>query len=256
MTEVRSIAAAAIAAFTVSTAQAQQTNFAPAFSSNSTAISMVRLYNASAAAGRFTVALRSEGSSTVLASWTSTIAPHASTSVKLSDIETLNHLTPPANGRTYSLSVTSTVEGYAQHVVFQNAERAWMNFSSCGGTSSDTKTILNVHDTSQVSASVIVLHNTGTVATSAIISIVNTDTGETLGTWTSPTLPGSSVASPINASQIISEARLPAGQRPYVTFILNDAFTGYAQHLVTSVGTTSTADMTAKCALTASNAGV
>ncbi len=257
MTETKSIAAIVFAtlAFIASTTHAQQTSFAPAFSSSSAATSFVRLHNASATAGSFTVTLRVEGSSTIAASWSGTIAPHATTAVKLSDIETLNRITAPTNGRTYSVNITSTVEGLAQHVVFKNADRSWMNFSTCGGISSDSKTIMNVHDISQVSASLIVLHNTGPSSATATISIVNADTGETLGTWTSPIIAAGSVASPINASQIIAEARLPTAQRPYVTFILNDAFTGYAQHLVTTVGTTSTADMSAKCAINAMNAG-
>lgn len=260
MTEVRALFALIVglgAAFAAATGSvsAQETHFAPAFASNSTATSFVRVYNAAATAGSFTVALRTENSSNVIATWTGEIAPHATAAVKMSDIEARGQVTPPADGRTYSVAVSATIEGFAQHVVFKNADRSWMNFSTCGGASGDTKTLINVHDQSQVSASVIVLHNTGAANAAATISIIDAGTGATIGVWTSPTIAAGATAAPIAASQIIAEARLPDGQRPYVTFILNEAFTGYAQHLVSAVGTANVSDMTAKCALSTPSAG-
>ncbi|MDX2144162.1 MAG: hypothetical protein SFV19_12465 [Rhodospirillaceae bacterium] len=237
-------------------ATAQQTNpqvvhFASVFPSSTGASSFMRLYNASTSAGTFTVTLRQTGSSDVLATWTGSVAPRASTHVRMAEVDVQQQLPSAANGTPYTAVVTSNVPGFAQQVVYKNAESAWANVSACGSaTATDTRVIPNVHDRALATASSIVFHNTGSAAAAVRLTILDAANGQVLGTWTSPSFPASTFTEEFSAGRIIAEAGIPASERRgYVTFIIDDAFTGHARHLVTRVGSATQTDMTAKCAL-------
>ncbi|MSO96665.1 MAG: hypothetical protein EXR11_00385 [Rhodospirillaceae bacterium] len=254
-----SVAARFTAFLLVTTAASAQasTYLTPVFPSGAAKASFVRLHNPTAAAGSATIALRRAGSSTVLGTWTTNVPAGASVQTALRDIEAAARVTPAAANDTYSLAVTSTFNGFAQHVVWNTSGGSLTNVSNCGpALSMDGANLASVH-TGLIAnyPSSIILYNTGTAARAAILTIRDSRNGQTLGTWTSPSMSAGASSREFTAVEILAAARIDTSNGVYhVNIALDGAFTGFAQHIVANINAGSTTDMSAKCNLTAGGA--
>ena len=254
-----SVAARFTAFLLVTTAASAQasTYLTPVFPSTTVKVSFVRLHNPTTTAGSATITLRRSGAATVLGTWTTSVPAGASVQTALRDIEAGARVTPAAASDTYSLALTSTFNGFAQHVVWNTNSGALTNVSNCGpALSMDGANLANVH-TGLIAnyPSTIILYNTGTAARAATLTIRDSRNGQTLGTWASPSIGAGASSREFTAAEILAAARIDTSNGIYhVNIALDGAFAGFAQHNVANISAGSTADMSAKCNLTAGGA--
>ena len=157
------------------------------------------------------------------------------------------------DGNTFSLYVLSTFNGFVQHAVWNQVGGSLTNISSCGlDLAEDTRYLNSVHTTAiNGYPSTIVLRNTGARSATADINVFAAASGAFLGTWTSEPVLSGAVAM-IEADAIATDL----GYRPlrteyHINMELDEAFPGYALHVVNNEAGGLLTDMSAKCNLDA-----
>ncbi len=221
--------------------------------------SFLRLYNNSASVGTVSVTLRDAATGTALGTWTSPpIPPQASPQISLETIEAntvpTGGIPVTANSRSYyNFEVNSSFMGTMQHVLWARGAGVFANLSSCAsGQSSAASLAPNVHASSLTGyASRIRMVNTGAIADRAVLTFADSNTGATLGQWTSPSIaPGAALE--VTAAQLESEVdalRQAVGGSLLQYNVRLTNLAGYLQHVVLNTAIGALVDMTSKCDL-------
>ena len=238
-------------------ASAAATYVTPVYPSTAAKSSFIRLHNPTAAAGVATVNLRRIGASASLGATSFNIPAGASLQAAVKDIEAAAGITPLGANDSYALAITTTFNGFAQHVVWNAAASSMTNLSHCGpALAADGGQAANLH-TSLLPGylSAVVLYNTGASARAATLTIRDARTGQQLGQWASPAIAAGASSRQFTVSEILNDARVAVGTGLYHINVALDAnFAGFIQHLGIDVVAARTNDMTAKCTLTAGGA--
>ena len=216
-----------------------------------TSQSFLRFYNPGSSAGTVTVTLSDYSTGAPLGQWTSPSIPAgASPQFPITTLETgaSPSFTPPAY---YSLAIQSSFAGSFQHVLWRQADGSLTNLSTCDSlpTSAGT-TLMNVHSSLLASGypSQVVVFNTGTVAANATIGIYDAATGSRLGSYSAQAVPANGQALSTMVSMENASGVSPNGRTQYILKIEN-AFTGFLQHLMNNRQSGVTTDMTGVCPL-------
>ena len=221
--------------------------------------SYLRFYNNSAAAGSVTVTLRDSTTGATLGVWTSQpISPQASPQIALETIEreAVQSGTQPIVLSTrvyYNVDVTSSFNGYMQHVLWARTGGVFANLSSCAsGFADDFSVVPNVHaSTINGYVSRIRIVNTGINTDHAVLRFFNPLTGAEIGQWTSPDI-ASGASLEMTAGQL--EAQVPALGLSVRSALLQynvklSNLSGYLQHVVENSAVGALVDMSSKCDL-------
>ncbi|MCB2106293.1 MAG: hypothetical protein KDE14_01275 [Rhodobacteraceae bacterium] len=239
-------------------AQQALTGAGAVYSSAQSAVgSFLRFQNTNATAGTATVQLRSTTNGSLYGTWTSpSIAAHSEQQFSLEDIENqiASGATKPSE---YSVAARANFTGFFQHVLYRPSDGTLTNSSTCSaGVTADRKSLMGVHSTLLQTGfpSTVVLTNTLSAASSARIGVYDARTGEKLGTYTSPAVPA-------NGQLFVSVATIeadigttPTSNRYHYVLEVENAFTGFLQHLVNNVQAGVVTDMTTACYLDGYNA--
>lgn len=225
--------------------------------------SFVRLQNATAAAGRVRVTLRDAESGTELGRWTSPNIPaHASFQFNVDRLEreAVADVQIATDERVYyNLVVESDFEGSMQHILWQRTAGVISNMTSCAdGLSGGERSLVNVHSPSLVSyPSSVRIYNSGSTRDEAVLTIYNSNTGEEVTQWTSPTIEVGA-ALEVSVADLVQDAMsaddLSAGDvssalPSHLNVEMENGFTGHLQHTVRNTPAGVLTDMSAKCTL-------
>lgn len=227
--------------------------------------SFVRLHNATADAGRVRVTLRDAESGAQLGRWTSPNIPaHASFQFNVDrlEAEAISDVQIATDERIYyNLVVESDFEGAMQHILWQRTSGVISNMTSCAdGLSGGERSLVNVHSPSLLQyPSSVRIYNSGTTGDQATLMIYNSNTGEEITQWTSPTIEvGASIE--VSVASLVEDAMgsdgLSAGNvaeelPSHLNIEMTDGFTGHLQHIVRNTPAGVLTDMSAKCNLRA-----
>ena len=233
------------------------TTIAPlAFSVDAGAASYLRIVNPTNVDGTVQITLRDDAS-TVSGTWTQRIAANSAPQFDMATIERGAKLTLPAIFADPSypgfwrVEVKADFAGYAQNVLWNASAGVLTNLSICNqGTSASAGMVANVHTSILGSTgypSYLLLTNGTAVPSSATITVLDSATGSTIGTWISPSIPG-------NGATVIAEADIEAGlhlvpTQPHLTMVLAASSPGFIGHFVNNSRSSVITDMTARCTL-------
>jgi subtilisin len=221
--------------------------------------SFLRFFNDSTASGRVTVILRDVDTGAALGTWISPGIPaRASPQFSIRTLETdavaaLGQVVASDTRPYYNLDITSTFQGYMQHVVWARGGGVFGNLSSCAsGFATDASTLVNVHSSlNAFYPSRVRIVNTGATADYPVLSFYNVVTGALIATWTGPNIaPNASV----DMTTLEFEQQNPAlqiavgaGVQQYNIKLSN--LSGYLQHAVESRLVGALVDLSSKCDL-------
>jgi V8-like Glu-specific endopeptidase len=215
--------------------------------------SFLRLANSDLRSGTMQVALANGTTGQIIGRWTSPSLPPGS--ARQFDMRTIEMQAVPAIDPAlhsdYSISVTSTVKGYLQHIVFNPGAKALTNVTGCErGTSINNAQLMNVH-TSRLAAypSFILFHNTGTTAAEPTFRVYDAVTGSLIGSVKSELIQPDSSGLYAMASIETTLRFVPSETQLHVNVTLGDAFQGYVQHYVENTDAQFVTNMTTKCDL-------
>ncbi len=214
--------------------------------------SFLRFYNSGTAAATVSVTLSDYSTGTPLAQWTSpSIAPGASQQYSIGTIESGSSAPAFTKPAYYSLAIQSGFTGSFQHVLWRVSDGSLTNLSTCDSLPTAARTTLtNVHSSLLQAGypSQVVIFNTGTGAANATLGIYDAATGARIGIYAVNGIPANSQAITTVASMENSAGIAPNGRYHYNIRIEN-AFTGFLQHLVNNQQSGVTTDMTGVCPL-------
>ena len=215
--------------------------------------SHVRFYNGSSSAGTVQVTLADVTTGAALATWTSpSIAPGAAPQFYMKTIE--DNATPAGFTKPlfYALSIRPTFNGYFQHVVFQIPQQSVQNWSVCDTGTVTSPTVLPSIGSTSLAAfpGSFGIHNTGTSNITVALGIYDAETGNRLGTYTSPTIAANSEAM-LHVSDMETAAHVkPAASTYRYVLKADSAFTGYLVGYSTNGASGVVTDATSMCTLT------
>ena len=215
--------------------------------------SFLRFHNNSSIAGTMTATVRNFATGASFGQWTSpSVAPNGESQFAIGTIESelgISAMKPEY----YTMSINASTGGYIQHVLWRPADGTLTNLSTCPtGVTAAPRSLSGVH-TSILGAgfpSTIVINNTGSVATTATLTVYDASNGSALeGTYTS-----ASIAPNGHRAVLVSEIESALGFTPgagqfHYVIEANAGFTGYLQHLVNNVQAGVITDMTTTCQL-------
>lgn len=214
--------------------------------------SFLRFYNSGTAAATVSVTLSDYATGTPLAQWTSpSIAAGASQQYSISTIEagsSAPNLTKPAY---YSLAIQSGFVGSFQHVLWRVSDGSLTNLSTCDSLPTAARTILtNVHSSLLQAGypSQVVIFNTGTATANATLGIYDAASGARIGTYAANGIPANGQAI-LTITNMENAAGISPNGRYHYNIKIENAFTGFLQHLVNNQLSGVTADMTEVCPL-------
>jgi hypothetical protein len=235
---------------TVTATFAAPLHFAGVFSTKQTVTqSFLRLYNASSTAGTANVVLSDSTTGSALASWTSpSIEPGTSRQFSVGEIEGSLTGTKPLY---YSATVLPGFSGGAQHVVWDTSVGTLLDRSTCDSqTPQSQRRVINVHSSLVAGyPSTVIVHNTGTAATTATVSVLNATTAQSLGSFTTASIPPNGQLR-MTAAELETSATVNPNTNAVTYYIVavQSGFTGYLTHLVTNTQSGAAVDMTQICA--------
>jgi hypothetical protein len=212
--------------------------------------SYLRFYNAGNTSGTVEVTLSDYTTGNVLGTWTSpTIAGHRTRQFGIWQLEDEANadFTKPA---VYGLSIRPTFTGNFQSNLWNTGSLSLSNTSTCDTPSTNQKTLIYVHSSLLAPyTSVVVLHNTGTVAATPRLTIYNGETGALITNYTTNVIPA-------NGQLMLEIATLeqlagitPSTNSYHYNIVAETAFTGYVQQFLNNQNAKVIADMTASCAM-------
>ncbi len=213
--------------------------------------SFLRFYNSGTTAATVSVTLSDYATGAPLAQWTSpSIAPGASPQYAISAIEAAAtpSFTKPAY---YSIAVQSGFTGSFQHVLWRVSDGSLTNLSTCDSLPTAARTTLvNVHSSLLQSGypSQVVVFNTGAAAANATLGIYDAATGVRIGTYAANGVPANGQVF-ITTANLENGAGIGANGRYHYNIKIENAFTGFLQHLVNNQQSGVTTDMTGVCPL-------
>ncbi len=236
---------------------ASVTRIAPVYFSNAPTVhSYVRIINSGTTAGQVQITVRDELGN-LLGTWKQQIAANSAPQFDISTLEAAVGISPPATppsrpGAFARLDISSDFDGYAQHVLWNPAGGSLTTMSVCDqGASANASFVSNVH-TSNITAypSQIVLTNTTSLASTATLEVLDSASGNKLGTWTSSVIPA-------NGSIVVAAAKVqadigfsPSSTQSHMTLKFSGTAPGTIGHYISNIGAGVLTDMTARCVLT------
>lgn len=220
--------------------------------------SYLRFYNASAASGTVRVALSDAETGATLGSWTSApIQPRASRQFAIADIEKAT--TPAiATPTIYTASITSTFDGYMQHIAWNPGGASLTNMTGCSnGLSDDVTTIINFHSSRLADgyASTMYFHNVGSRTAEASVDIYDAANGSYIGGFVWDDVPPDATYY-LDSEDVDFYLKqfygfVPSASQNHYIIELDGDFPGYMQHAIDNAGAGVITSMTAKCDLRA-----
>lgn len=216
-----------------------------------TSQSFLRFYNSSSSPGTVSVTLSDSATGTPLTQWTSPSIPAgASPQFAISTIEAGSNqgFTKSAY---YSLAIQSGFAGAFQHVLWRTSDGSLTNLSTCDSLpTSAGRTLINVHSSLLASGypSQVMIFNTGDTAANATIGIYDAATGGRIGAYSASGVPANGQVL-TTVANMETAARISTGSRHHYVLKIDNAFTGFLQHLVNNQQSGVTIDMTGVCPL-------
>ena len=213
--------------------------------------SFLRFYNSGTSAATVSVTLSDYETGTPLAQWTSPqVAPGASPQYSISTIEagaTPAFTKPPAY---YSLAIQSGFTGTFQHVLWRTTDGSLTNLSTCDSLPTSRTMLTNVHSSLLQSGypSQVVVFNTGTSTANATLGIYDAATGTRIATYAANSIPANGQTM-ITVPNLENGAGINPGGRYHYNIRIENAFTGFLQHLVNNQQSGVTTDMSGVCPL-------
>jgi hypothetical protein len=212
--------------------------------------SYLRVHNPGTSAADVVIKVRDWEIGQPVSNYSVSVAPGAETQVSVADMsKTAN---PFEAGRPYyTLIVEPVAPVEISHVLYRPSDGTLTNLTTCSaGVIADRSRLIAVHSTLLTGfPSSVVINNPTPVAASAKLTILDARNGNTLGTYTSASVPA-------NGHIIVSSAAIEAaiGLTPsagmYHYVVKADAsFTGFMQHLVTNSQAGVVTDMTTVCSV-------
>ncbi|MBY0510497.1 MAG: trypsin-like serine protease [Rhodospirillaceae bacterium] len=212
--------------------------------------SYLRFYNAGNTAGTVEVTLSDYTTGNVLGTWTSpSIAGHRTRQFGIWQLEDDANadFTKPA---IYALSIRPTFTGNFQSNLWNTGSLSLSNTSTCDTPSTNQKTLIYVHSSLLAPyTSVVVLHNTGTVAATPRLTIYNGETGALITTYTTNVIPANGQLTLEIATLEQLAGITPSANSYHYNIVAETAFTGYVQQFLNNQNAKVIADMTASCAM-------
>lgn len=213
--------------------------------------SYVRVTNTSTSDGQVEVVFRTDGSSQILGTWIGDVPAGASIQFNVDEMESEAGIIPVSSIASYSLAVSATFSGFVQHALWNAVGGSLTNLSSCSSDISATGQHLgNVH-TSEVSGypSTIIVQNTSDQSDTASFDVFDSATGQLVAENYSQSVPANSTWT-FTVDEFAGDFNFaPLNGQFHLDFVLDDGFTGFAQHLVVNENAGVLTDMTAKCTL-------
>lgn len=246
-----------LGAWCVNTASAQNAAttayLSPVYPSSSPSAigSYLRVTNATSSDGIVQAVFRNNGSTQELGTWSGEVPAGASIQFDIGTMETEAGVSPAGPTTTYSLAFTANFDGFVQHAVWNAVGASLTNLTSCaGGVSSTNQHLGNVH-TNRISGypSTIIVQNTGTSADTASFDVFDSVTGLVIANNYSQSVPAGSTWT-FTANDFAADVGFSPGEsQSHISFVLDDGFTVFAQHIMTNEGAGVISNMTSRCAL-------
>ena len=245
-----------------STATANALLQATAFFSTlqATGQSLLRFYNSGTTPGPVNLTLYGNYEDQPLGTWTSTDIPAgAELEVPIATIERELKLhrndvyipTELVKQDTYSISVATNIDGFFQHALRRDPGGALTNLSACyEATTTAGKTLMTVNSSVMDASgytSIVVVSNTGAVASPTTLGIYDSRSGALLGSMQTDPVSAHGLLRLDVAAIEAAAGVVPDANTKYYVVKTQDAFTGFLQHIVYSKTTGVLADMTAVC---------
>ena len=212
--------------------------------------SMFRFYNGGSTPGTVTVTLADYLTGETLTQWTSPpIAAAASPQFALSLLES-DSKTPFTAPAYYSATIQPNFTGTFQHVLFRAVDGVLTNLSNCDSSvTAPPLRLVNVHSSRlEGYPSQVVIHNTGTTATTFALAIGDAADGQALGTYPTASIPpNGELVLPMSTIETASGI-VPTGSVLHYVVTLQGASAGYLQHRVTNQQAGVVTDMNTVCA--------
>jgi hypothetical protein len=220
--------------------------------SQATSESFLRFFNTGTTAGTVTATLSDYATGRLLGQWASDSIPAgAELQYPIGTVEAGAGLTGTKPSY-YSVTLSSGIAGYFQHVLFRPADSTLTNLSTCAtGVTANANALDGVHSSllgSGFPSSVVVV-NTGTAAETVALDVFDARNGNKLGTYTTPSIPaGAEVIADVSAMETAMKLTPSDGMYHYVVKA-EAPFTGYLQNLVNNTKVGVITDMTTSCSL-------
>jgi hypothetical protein len=211
--------------------------------------SFLRFYNSGTTAGPVAVVLYDAKTGAALNQWISpTILPGSEHQYDVASIQSALGL---SGYDSYGVAAHTNIDGLYQHIVWHGPGGALSNLSTCSeAVSADPRTLVGVHSGVMAAAgypSKIIVHNTGTVATTARLTILDARDGSVAGTYTTAAIAANGALT-LDVSTIEAATQItPGGTMFHYVIKADDAFTGQLQHLVRNNAANVTTDLTNVC---------
>ena len=221
-------------------------------SAQSTTQSLLRFYNTGGVSGTVSLTLEDYVTGASLATWTSAAIPsNGELQFAISTIESQASasFTKPLY---YSLSIRPGITGYFQHVALDLTTGTLTNLSTCdSGTINNPGVLVGVHSSLLDNGypSTVVVYNTGTAATKVQLGIYDARNGNQIGTYVTPSVPGSGQIRIASSTIESAIGQSPATGEFHYLVEAENYFTGYIQNLVTNQKAGVITDMSEMCIL-------
>ncbi|MBP02954.1 MAG: hypothetical protein CMM25_09110 [Rhodospirillaceae bacterium] len=217
--------------------------------------SLIRIFNSSPADGIFNIDVVDDITGEKMGTYTTEVSGGASIQSSMDSIENLMEppLSPPkTTTQSYSLYITSTVNGYVQHVLWNSVGGSLTNASGCGNkTAQDLIYLNNVHTTKIPEyPSYVLMHNTSSNNSNPIFRVTDARDGSTFGSFTleNDILPHTSRM--IYVSDLVELfGQQPESDQFHINLKLDRSFSGFVQHFVDNKEGGILTNMTTKCEL-------
>jgi cytochrome c peroxidase len=238
-------------------AQTAPTQVGPVLSGNtSAASSYLRVFDTGTAGGTVTVQLRSPDNTRELGTFTAPVAPHAARQFSLAEIEAGARVAPATGTRL--LAITANFPGFAQHLVYNASNSELSIVSGCGPKVVSAGRYLNSIHTALIRAypSTIIVQNTSAADATATFEVYDAANGDRVGRY-SGNVRANNVWAFSQAEFAAATGFVPSATQYQLNFVLNPEFPGTAQHVVRTINSDQSANLTETCALpTTANDGM
>ena len=215
--------------------------------------SFLRFMNLGSTDGKVKVTLRDSVTGDSLGQWTSPTVPgYSEQQFYIGQLE--GGLTRRAPS--YTLSLESDFYGSFQNIFFRGPDGALTNGTVCAqGVQVESIRVNGVHSSLlSTYPSTILVNNTGDAAKSVDLTVVNANTGATLGTYPTPVIAAHSRL-PVSVGAIEGVIGKPAAGVYHYVVSVPYGFAGYLQHIVANQSAGIATDLTSSCAFDGTNRG-
>jgi len=214
--------------------------------------SFLRFHNTGASGGTVVATVRNFSNGNMLGQWTSSNIP-ANSELQFSISSVEEALSLPLNAPDYyTVSLTSNISGYFQHVLWRPADGTLTNLSTCkAGVTAASRILSGVHSSVLGSGfpSSVVVNNTSSSPAAATLTFYDARDGAMLGTYSTGMV---SANGHVTIGVDVMETDMgvsPASNQFHYIIQADSGFPGFLQHLVNNVQAAVITDMTTGCTL-------